>query len=130
MLAVYDDLVDKWMTNLPQRVPVQARVLKHRTIRQVSIELCLSSVAISLRPKVADDKDGEDTDYMIRDNSPALYSPEMTPASSYLEPSVTLPSPARTPSVFSHVTNTTSSETGQDSAITRLRQYAELRLLF
>jgi RNA polymerase I-specific transcription initiation factor RRN6 len=132
LLAIYDDLVDNWMTNLPPKVSIQTRLSKHKIIRQLAIELCLSSVGISLQtndtdlPVAAKGKDAEGVDVpggIGRDSSPLLFSPEMTPAS-FSEPALSLPSPARTPSVYSHATTTTGFELGENPAITRLRQYA------
>ena len=130
LLAIYDELVDSWMTTLPPKVSVQARLSKHKIIRQLAIELGLSSVGISLQTKdtgllvVAEEKDVDGVDMtgdIGRDSSPLLFSPEMTPAS-FSEPALSLPSPARTPSVYSHAT--TGSEIGENPAITRLRQHA------
>ena len=134
LLAIYDDLVDTWMTSLPSQVPVQTRLLKHKIIRQLAIELCFSSVGVSLKAKETEPPvlhEGNDAesigmrDCMRRESPQLLFSPEMTPATSFSipEPALSLPSPARTPSLYSHATTTTGSEIGENPAITRLRQY-------
>lgn len=132
LLAIYDDLVDTWLTDLPPKVPGPARVAKHKIIRQVAVELCLSSIGISLQQKETGEASGRhedegtdmrDDDTIRHSSPPVLYSPEMTPTS-FPEPHLSLPSPARTPSVYSHATNTTGSELGENPAISRLRQYA------
>lgn len=130
LLGIYDELVDNWMADLPQKFSNQARLVKHRIIRQLAIDICLSSIGISLKTKsieqavVSEGRDLDDVDIsdrIGRDSSPLLFSPEMTP-SSFPEPSLSLPSPARTPSLYSHAT--TGSELGENPAISRLRQYA------
>lgn len=132
LLAIYDDLVDNWMTTLPSKVTVQTRLSKHKTIRQVATELCLSSIGVALKakdtePPVLDEGNDAEGVGMLdgtgRGSSPLLFSPEMTPAASYSEPALSLPSPARTPSIYSHATTTTGSELCENPAITRLRQY-------
>jgi len=127
LFVIYDDLAHTWMTNLPPDIPGRTRVSMHKVIRQVAIELCLSSVGLSLQPKdseqpeVDDGQDGNDEHGAVP--SPPLYTPEMTPAV-VSEPSVSMSSPPRTPSVYSHATNATGSELGENLAITRLRQHA------
>lgn len=124
LFAIYDDLANVWMTNLPAHVPGHTRVSMHKIIRQVAIELCLSSVGLSLRPKEPEQPEaveGHD-DQSVVPSSP-LYTPEMTPAAAS-ERSLNMSSPPRTPSIYSHATNTTGSELSENPAITRLRQHA------
>jgi RNA polymerase I-specific transcription initiation factor RRN6 len=124
LFAIYDDLANAWMTNLPPHVPGHTRVSMHKIIRQVAIELCLSSVGLALRPKEPEQPaplDGHDEQGAVP--SSPLYTPEMTPAA-VSEPPVSMSLPPRTPSVYSHATNTTGSELGENPAITRLRQHA------
>ncbi|CAG8958326.1 hypothetical protein HYFRA_00000682 [Hymenoscyphus fraxineus] len=117
-LWIYDRLTDGWMSSLPEKVSNASRLSKYKTIRRVAIELCLSSIGVSLtaeEPSLPKHPEAEDQH---------LLSPEMSP-----EPSQstyqTLPTNRtfRTPSIYSRTT-TAISEPTEDPAITRLRRYA------
>lgn len=137
LLKVYDHLVENWITSLPLRVTGPARHSKFKIIRQVAVELSLGSLAVSIQNKASDVKAllGEHSDPDLelrlqlldnddgttRESSPAFYSPQLRDMPERgLD--FRLPTPARTPSIYSHITST--SEVKEDPATSRLRQYA------
>lgn len=130
-MKVFDQLVDRWMTSLPMNLSNPARLTKFKIIRQVAVELCLSSLGMSFQDKatvpslpLVDEintikipnvsRDGRTT----RDSSPAFFSSQLAPSS---VPNFTLPTPSRTASEFSYATS--ASELKENNAISRLRQY-------
>jgi RNA polymerase I-specific transcription initiation factor RRN6 len=135
LLRTYNQLAENWMTSLPPKVSAQARLSKFRTTRQIAVELCLSSLAVSLRSKATDvtiaptqdDYSGaplpelDKEEGTTRESSPANYSPQIAPFLQR-ERDFNLPIPAQTPSLYSHATST--SELREDPALSRLRQYA------
>ncbi|KAF4634983.1 hypothetical protein G7Y89_g3129 [Cudoniella acicularis] len=133
-LKAYDYLVDSWMASLPQKVPLKSRLSKYKIIRQMAIELCLSSIGISLRDKASELQEGphpgsKNAGQLQKGQNPErynlnmLFSPEMTPEP--LEGShLSLPTPTRTPSLYSHATDLSESDVVEDPAVSRLRQYA------
>ncbi|KAH8687824.1 RNA polymerase I-specific transcription initiation factor RRN6-like protein [Tricladium varicosporioides] len=133
-LRFYDGLVETWMA-LPQQTPIKTRLFKYSMIRQIAIQLSLSSVGIFLREKLAEDdvilrsESSRDTESLAyghsvseRHSLPQDYSPEMTPESSQ-SLHLGLPTPSQTPSIYSRATT---SDPGQieDPTTVRLRQYA------
>jgi RNA polymerase I-specific transcription initiation factor RRN6 len=137
LLKVYDHLVENWITSLPLKVTGPARHSKFKIIRQVAVELSLGSLTISIQKKASDVKalPGEHSDPDLelrlqlldqddgttRESSPAFYSSQLRDMSERgLD--FRLPTPARTPSIYSHTTST--SEVKEDPATSRLRQYA------
>jgi RNA polymerase I-specific transcription initiation factor RRN6 len=123
------------MTSLPPNVSNFARVARYRVVRQLAIDVCLSSVGISIENKLvsASRPPQEEEEARVslpihergnrfsRDSSPTFFSSQLA-AISGREPDHRLPTPAKTPSLYSHATST--SDFKEDSSITRLRQYA------
>ncbi|EPE27311.1 hypothetical protein GLAREA_03226 [Glarea lozoyensis ATCC 20868] len=128
-LNIYDQLVTLWIADLPSQVSVPSRLQKHKMVRQIAIDLGLSSVGVSYLKSDGGEEDVENSTEVISrrkaqgaDDDSGFFSPEMTPVPSqhslYGGRTTT-----RTPSVYSHATNA-SSETSEDPAISRLRKYA------
>jgi RNA polymerase I-specific transcription initiation factor RRN6 len=135
LLKIYNQVADNWLASLPLKVSAQARLSKFRIIRQIAVELFLSSLAVSLRHNASDatimsiqtldenltppELDKEDG--TTRESSPTKFSSELA-----LFPErdldFNLPTLARTPSLYSHTTS--ASGLREDPAISRLRQYA------
>jgi RNA polymerase I-specific transcription initiation factor RRN6 len=134
-LAIYDHLVDTWMASLPLETSVPTRLSKYRAVRQMAIELGFSSIACSLRnkafetPEALNDENTDDGRVWSRlegtpvSNARTLYPPERSFEPSQ-DPYAGLPTPNRTPSLYSHMTDTSASEVTEDPATSRLRQYA------
>lgn len=132
LMKLFDQLVKNWMASLPLTVSNPARLAKFRVVRQIAIELCLSSLGISIRNKAhlpseahagGLDKgalDIQKSDGAAQDSLPSLSSSQV--AFTTGEPDFDLPTPARTPSVYSQAT--TASDVQEIVAISRLRQYA------
>lgn len=134
LLAVYNHLIDVWVTCLPLRIPGSLRLMKERLIRKVAADLALSSVAISMAPPpplTQKFDDGiSDIDEMVLDrgtpfsSSQPEYMAEMSQRrqrSTSVSTNAGLPTPAYTPSLVSEGSTTT--ERGEDPAITALRKY-------
>jgi RNA polymerase I-specific transcription initiation factor RRN6 len=131
LMKVYEQLVNKWIASLPLKVPNSARGSKFKIIRQMAVELCFSSVAISLENKLSKISIALPEEGMTLENSgePAtresslatFFSSQMSAAPDG-NPELTLPTPTRTPSIYSH--GTSASELTEDPAVSRLRQYA------
>jgi RNA polymerase I-specific transcription initiation factor RRN6 len=118
------------MSSLPLKVSNLARLSKFKLARKVAVELCLSSIAISHRKgpshvAVAHSAGGGMDLTPCNDgpnDSGHLISPQIT-TNLLPEAGSSLPTPSRTPSVYSQVsTNTT--ESLENPSISRLRQYA------
>lgn len=132
MMKIYQDLVDKWIASLPLAASNAVRGSKFRTIRQIAAELFFSSITISLQskssmvPTVVPEKDdevlGEDAGMSTRESSPATFFSAQMSLGTQHDPESTLRTPTQTPSTYSRLTSISSPE--EDSAISRLRQYA------
>lgn len=132
-LKIFDHLVGIWMASLPAEVSVTTRLSKYKTIRQVAIELCLSSLVCSLqRPEPSAPGGDVDEDPTLpsssaakpaRDPSPVLYSPDMTPEPSQRQQWGSVPTLSRTPSLYSHATSASRPGLNEDPAVSRLRQF-------
>jgi RNA polymerase I-specific transcription initiation factor RRN6 len=136
LLKVYDNLVEIWMASLPLEVSGAARLSKFKIIRKTTLELYLSSVALSLRSKASQVSEIPDQNIdaiaavpqinkietMTRDSSPAFVSSQLDSVL-LREAHFSLPSPARTPSVYSHGSTATAGDLPEDPVISRLRQY-------
>jgi RNA polymerase I-specific transcription initiation factor RRN6 len=134
-LNIYDQLVDAWMAPLPSQVSVPSRLLKHKMIRQIAIDLGLSSIGISFLRSSALGVGHEDTgksDALLNernarsaDNDSGFFSPEVTPLLSQ-QTSFRGRATSQTPSMYSRATDASSevSEVSEDPAISRLRKYA------
>jgi RNA polymerase I-specific transcription initiation factor RRN6 len=131
LLKVYDQVGEFWMTSLPVKVSNLARLSKFKVARKVAIELCLSSIAVSHRRRAPQEAEmplpGGEADLPLYNEGPndsglLMSSPQIT---TNLSPEVGfgLPTPSRSPSVYSHVSNN-SSEATEHPSISRLRQYA------
>ncbi|PQE17769.1 hypothetical protein CJF31_00005492 [Rutstroemia sp. NJR-2017a BVV2] len=133
LLKIYDQLIDTWVTNLPHKTPGTARLKKARQIQSISMELCLSSLGISLRneaiePKMLQHRENsldhvpKDMDEISRASSPPFFSSQFhTQGTEELQ--FSLPTPERTPSIYSH-TSAATTDVGGDPTLSRLRQYA------
>ncbi len=133
---LYDEMAEYWMASLPASVSNVARVARYRVIRQLAIDVCFSSVGISVENKLVspsgatkeNEREGmslprfEKDRRISRESSPPTFFSSQLAAIPDEEPDFRLPTPAKTPSVYSHATST--SELKEDPAITRLRQYA------
>lgn len=130
LLGVYDQVGDHWMASLPLQVSNLARLSKFKVARKLAVELYLSSISVSIckRPSKARrmplGSDG--VDLPPYDEEPneqqSLMSPQ-TATTPLPEAGLSLPTPSRTPSVYSQISNDTSEFT-EDASVTRLRQYA------
>ena len=134
LLKIYNQLAENWMASLPLKLSPQARLSKFKLIRQVAVELCMSSLGVSSRDlasnmvtaPIQDDDDSAEPlsnkeDATTRESSPGNISSMISSLPSR-ELDFRLPTPARTPSLHSHATS--ASELKEDPAISRLRQYA------
>lgn len=134
LMKIYQDLVDKWIASLPLEASNAVRGSKFRTIRQITAELFFSSVTISLQskssmvPTVVPERDdeavgeGEDAGMSTRESSPATFFSAQMSFGPPHDPGSTLRTPTQTPSTYSRLTSAAGPE--EDSAISRLRQYA------
>ncbi|KAE9375423.1 hypothetical protein N431DRAFT_402951 [Stipitochalara longipes BDJ] len=132
---IYNQLIDNWMASLPGNVLGKLRYPKFNIIRQTVVELFLSSFAVSLQNKTVDPniepiRNGEDDPFLpepeteygtTRENQLANF-PSQLAAFPESRPDFSLPTPAQTPSLYSHATS--ASELKEDPAVSRLRQYA------
>lgn len=133
LLKVYDEVAKSWVANLPHQVSGLTRLAKFKIARKVAVELCLSSIGISLRNKASEVPEAlaASSEQRVllnkpvvasRASSPAIISSENPPSS--MPGSVFgLPTPSQTPSIYSQ-SHASTSEFAEDSAISRLRQYA------
>lgn len=137
MSSLYDQMAEYWMATVPPNLSNAARIARYRAIRQLAIGVCFSSIAISVENKSvsAERPPGEKDDArsvpildkisgisgISRESSPTFFSSQLA-AIPDREPDFRLPTPAKTPSIYSHTTS--ASEIKEDPAITRLRQYA------
>ncbi|KAF8863503.1 hypothetical protein BDZ45DRAFT_722283 [Acephala macrosclerotiorum] len=133
--TLYDQMAEYWMTSLPPNVSNWARVARYRVIRQLAIDVCLSSVGISIENKLVSaagpPQEGEDDRLSLptlgrdsrfgRDTSPTYFSSQLATIPDR-EVDHRLPTPAKTPSLYSHATS--ASDLKEDPTISRLRQYA------
>ena len=133
LLKIYDHIVQNWMASLPINVPGPARLSKFKVIRQVAIELCLSSLTVSIQnissappapaPENAEADPGlrppERCHASTRENSPADSSQVTRHPDQRSDVPLHV---SRTPSIHSQTTS--SSELKEEPAISRLRQYA------
>ena len=138
LVGVYDRLGDRWMATLPLEVPNLNRLGKFKVARRLALELCLSSIAVSLRQKqVSLEQANPERASTIGIREPSLppsnrdhdQSREESPVfSSQIalsltqDPTSSLPTPTRTPSIYSQSSGV-STDPVEDPAISRLRQY-------
>jgi RNA polymerase I-specific transcription initiation factor RRN6 len=124
------------MVSLPMKVSNLSRLAKFRLACKIAVDLYLSSIAVSLRNELSGDAHEPDNpeSHQIslpilhkvceppqRDSPPLLSSQVMHDRTQ--NPSLSLPTLRRTPSLYSHG-SAASAEATEDPAITRLRQYA------
>jgi RNA polymerase I-specific transcription initiation factor RRN6 len=134
LLKVYDQVAENWIASLPLRVPDITRLAKFKIARKLAVELCLSSIGVSLRNKASEAPslpvhDGKEPPDLLqrsaaasREGSPALFSSQISPTP-LPESGFGLPTPEQTPSLYSQ-SHASASELGEDPAILRLRQFA------
>ncbi|KAK2625615.1 hypothetical protein QTJ16_004927 [Diplocarpon rosae] len=131
LLGIFDQLVEYWMADLPANLPNLARHTKFNAVRQLTLELGLSSIGMSLQcrassvPVAIQAEDDVFTESMIsknrgimRDSSPAYSSSQLATVTS----GPCLPTSTATPSLYSH--GTPVSGLPEDQTIARLRRYA------
>jgi RNA polymerase I-specific transcription initiation factor RRN6 len=133
LLDVYDRIADQWIASLPLDVSNLSRLAKFTVARKVAMELCLSSIAVSLQTSqnktdilasinasnshLAPQDEGHDR---LHAESPLLSSQFMGLAQ---DPGSRLLTP--TPSIYSHSSGV-SADMPEDAAISRLRQYTTI----
>ena len=134
LLKVYDQVAENWIASLPLQVPYKTRLTKFKIARKLAVELCLSSIGVSLRNKASEAPslpvhDGKEPLDLLqrsaapsREGSPALFSSQIPP-SLVTESGFGLPTPEQTPSLYSQ-SHASASEFDEDPAILRLRQFA------
>ncbi|KIN05550.1 hypothetical protein OIDMADRAFT_188861 [Oidiodendron maius Zn] len=128
LLRVYDQVGEHWMASLPLKVSNLARLSKFKVARRVAVELCLSSIAVSIHKissaaKVTTQSGG---DLALHGEEPEESPSLMTPNVAINVPlgvAFSLPASSRAPSVYSHTSNE-GSEFAENTSIARLRQYA------
>ena len=139
LMFIYDQLAEVWLSSLPSRVSGQARLAKHTSIRNVAIDMCLSSTAFSLRDRYSHPADVEekyrgvqtprtkDPDDMSLGSSPPLHSPSKSHSRVLSdEAHFSLPTPRQTPSLHSRNSSAASkrnTSSAEDLAVARLREY-------
>jgi len=136
LLGVYDRVGDYWVASLPLSVSNLSRLAKFKIARKAAMELCLSSISISLRKNQVTKGDlssqnthdilllTSDRNYgLSREQSPVFSSQIFGHFSENLNSS--LPTPRRTPSLYSQSSGV-SADVVEDIAISRLRQYADI----
>ena len=128
LLRVYDQVGEHWMASLPLKVSSLARLSKFKVARRVAVELCLSSIAVSIHKIYSTAKEtlpsGADLPrYDDEPNEPPFLMSPNVATSAPPGAAFSLLTPSRTPSVYSHMSNDTS-EVTENASVTRLRQYA------
>jgi RNA polymerase I-specific transcription initiation factor RRN6 len=135
MWSLYDKLAEYWMESLPPNLTDIGRVARYRVVQQLAMDICLSSVCVSVENKLvsverpSQPKETETMSLPIldinrafsRDSSPTFFSSQPAAMSSQ-DARAAFPTPSKTPSEYSHTTS--ASEVKEDPAISRLRQYA------
>jgi RNA polymerase I-specific transcription initiation factor RRN6 len=138
--AIYDRLVDVWVTCLPRRTPGPVRLAKDRLVRSIATELYLSSVAVSIRdksvPMPAPEKPQESLPFVlpVREKgvnvsaAQSLSGPttrsKMTSLVNASVPDIGIMSPDPIQPVSATVATDAPIEQTEDDAISRLRGYA------
>jgi RNA polymerase I-specific transcription initiation factor RRN6 len=128
LLRIYDQVCEHWMTSLPLKVSNLARFSKFKVARRVAVELCLSSIAVSIHKisSAANEIPSTGGNLPLCGEAPNDPPFSMSPNVAMNPPpgaAFSLPTPSRTPSVYSHISNDTS-EVIENASVTRLRQYA------
>jgi len=134
LMAMYDGMVELFISCLPRKTPGPARLAKERLARRIATELYLSSLAVSLRagpsPKSNIREDSRTVEFelpvrrkgeLASQISLQVHSTSLRGAS---EPATTLPTPASTPSLASRASNASIGEPEDSNAVLRLRAYA------
>lgn len=120
------------MASLPLEVSNITRLTKFKAARKLAVEVCLSSVAVSLRDRsshieelVIDESGTNSLPVLTRGSRDATwgYGFSQITGSDSQEPASSLPTPARTPTLQSSKL-AAPKEAVIDPAILRLRQYA------
>lgn len=133
LMAVYNYLLDIWVTCLPERTPGSVRLMKERLIRKVATELALSSVAVAMKMPPQEQKPEEPSESIgvaLTRGTPFSSQLESIPESSQISSRTTtrdrgLLTPSATPSLVSESFSHT--EGSEDPAIALLRTYADFR---
>lgn len=126
---VYDKMVDLWVSCLPKQTPGPARLAKERIVRNIAMELHLSSLALLARsksvsvPKIATPQPGADFVLPVRGKPGSLERMESQGSQgSSVEHSSGLPTSTAAPILTQNETSIPSVPT-EDPAISRLRSY-------
>lgn len=137
LLEIYDLIIENWVGSLPITVSNKARGAKFKIIRRMAVELCLSSVAVSLRGSLllpaSEDRDsrserplgvqkitGNDVE---PDSSKYLQLPLRTVNHNGASSTGGLESPPSA-QTYSYGSLASAPKTVEDPAIMRLRSYA------
>ncbi|KAG9248570.1 RNA polymerase I-specific transcription initiation factor RRN6-like protein [Calycina marina] len=136
-IDVYDRIVAQWVMTLPGEIPNETRLTNFSATRRIAVELCLSSIALHHKIKLAvfkpDDIENEQAIPLSDVRNVARQDGTSSPLSQFRsfsqltrEPTrdgrFGLLTPAQTPSLHSG-NSVTSGEPDEDEAIIRLRQY-------
>lgn len=118
------------MASLPLQVSNLARLSKFKVARKVAVELYLSLISVSIRNRSSQAGEapsiGGGVDlppYSEGAHDSDLLTSSQIDMSPPPDAGFSLPTPSRTPSEYSHMSNDTS-ELAEDPSISRLRQYA------
>lgn len=135
---IYDRMVQAWVTCLPIETFGSARLAKEKLVRSAAVELCLSSLILSLKSKSSrllavtspiDSQETMTTYGKLSNDRGHLRSSTQIDHFSTSQSSQTafhrLPTPATTATQSSIWGSTISSITGQDDAVSYLRNYAK-----
>lgn len=134
LIAVYNNLLEIWVTCLPAQAPGSVRLMKERLIRKVATELTLSSFAVSMKPpsQVQKPEEISEADRMELDSGTPFSSsqPEPIPESSQISSRTAIRDRGLfTPSYTSSSSDssTYAGEGFEDPAMAVLRKYANFR---
>ena len=126
---IYDKIVDLWVSCLPKQTPGPARLAKERIVRNIAMELHLSSLALFARkksvlmPKLATPQPGADFVLPVRGKPSLLgHTESQGVQGSSVEPNSSMPKSTAAPNMTPDDTSMPSVPT-EDPAISRLRGY-------
>jgi len=117
LIAVYDTIVNHWLTPLSSRVPGRVRLAKEQLARQIAAEVCLASCG--LRSPVAPDSQDE-TMLDVDDAHQMQLISSPLPQSSF-----PTPSPTATPSLTTATSLSSHPSTMASPEYMRLQKYAK-----
>ncbi|KAK8212151.1 RNA polymerase I-specific transcription initiation factor RRN6-like protein [Phyllosticta capitalensis] len=139
--ATYENIIQTWLSNLPQDTPARIRLTNERLARQVAAQLCFSATTIRIKEpepqteeaEVAGDSQGAGFETPLKSQSQGLAFgsqgffpsslPGSQPGSSQSYAHGNFPTPSATPSLVSGTTFSSGVSSLSDGAMSRLRQY-------